>query len=280
MHILTISVNALAGTRSTAATPASCPEIAPQPAVSCLPPTREIRIPIRRSVKQRGYSIRGPGPGDGVVDYPAGRRRRWRGWGGRFGHAEARGCRSLHLRNCGVCTTESTLPGTSINVIPRTLGILVETEPRHRYSILYCISKKNKIKIKNKNKNKPGKPGKESNQAPDKRTWSVAQKAHRLAGSFSYCNANVQHPDRLLRENLFANWDSLLIGGSLSGFLNVLGYAMLYLRLLYRGMSPWTKVNKRQFAVCWAAPPFELPQLRPQAYAMAERKLHVRAATF
>jgi hypothetical protein len=44
-------------------------------------------------------------------------------------------------------------------------------------------------------------------QVSDKRTWSVAQKALRLAGSFAYRNAIVQYTDRPSRETTFANWD-------------------------------------------------------------------------
>jgi hypothetical protein len=58
-------------------------------------------------------------------------------------------------------------------------------------------------------------------QEPDKRTWSVAQKALRLAGSFAYRYPIVQYQDRPLRENSFVNRDDPLIGGSLIGYLTV-----------------------------------------------------------
>jgi hypothetical protein len=53
------------------------------------------------------------------------------------------------------------------------------------------------------------------------RTWPVAPKALRLAGSFAYRNPIVKHPDRKSRENSFADRVDPLIGGSLIGYLDV-----------------------------------------------------------
>jgi hypothetical protein len=57
---------------------------------------------------------------------------------------------------------------------------------------------------------------------PDKQTWSVDNKAPRLAGSFAYRNPIGASPDRPSHENPFAiQDDSPLIGGSLIGYLTI-----------------------------------------------------------
>jgi hypothetical protein len=47
-------------------------------------------------------------------------------------------------------------------------------------------------------------------QVPDERTWPVAQKVLRSAGSFAYRNPIIRFTDRASRENPFANRDSSL----------------------------------------------------------------------